>query len=377
MKITLTFKFKYLTILMIFLMLLVLNACKQTESIKIGVIGTMSGQNSDLSVSGRRGIEMAADEINKNGGINGRMIELVVKDDKNDTIVALQQQINFKEEGVKLVIGHYTSGMVMGVINFINKENMLLLGPTISADSLSKKDDNFIRFIASTKEQAIVLSDYTKLMQHRSVAVLYDIRNKGFTDMLVRNYIDLLLGKTGIKAKVFSYNPQKSNEVEKVKREINKLTPDALFLVASAEDCAKMAKYFKSVQPKINLYGPLWANTAELIRKGGTSIDGMVVVGALETESSMNKLNEFKTEFEKRYGEKPTFSSVFSYETLKALARAIEKAKNTEPEKVKKTLIELGKFEGLQGNVIIDKYGDNTRKYLLFKFEKGSLGKVD
>lgn len=49
----------------------------------------MTGINSDLSVSGRKGVELATEEFNKAGGLNGRKIELVVKDDKNDTTTAL------------------------------------------------------------------------------------------------------------------------------------------------------------------------------------------------------------------------------------------------------------------------------------------------
>ena len=66
----------------------------------------MSGINSDLSVSGRRGVEIATDELNEAGGLGGRKIELVVKDDMFDSTTALNVDKEFIRENIPVVIGH-------------------------------------------------------------------------------------------------------------------------------------------------------------------------------------------------------------------------------------------------------------------------------
>ncbi len=55
-----------------------------TRTIKIGLAGTLSGPASELGVSGRNGFNLAVGIINESGGINGRLIEPVIKDDKGD-----------------------------------------------------------------------------------------------------------------------------------------------------------------------------------------------------------------------------------------------------------------------------------------------------
>lgn len=357
--------------------MMMLIACQKTSTIKIGIVGTMTGANSDLSISGRRGVEIAVEEINQKGGIDGRKVELVVKDDKNDPEVALQKDQEFVAEGIQLIIGHYTSGMMVPSMDYINSQEILMVGPTISNDNFSGKDDNFIRLIASTKEQAMVLTDMAQKLNHNRVTILYDERNKGFTDQLVLNYQYLLKKKMGEEANVLSFNPQKSETLDQALKEIEAEAPKGLFVIASAEDCAKVAGKIKTILPKLQLYAPLWANTSELVRKGGTAVEGMMVVDGINRGVESDKFIEFRQVFNNRYGEEPTFASIYSYETMMALGKAIKEAKSQQPVEVKRKLIEISVFEGVQNRYSIDAYGDNTRQYQISKIQQGVLRKVE
>lgn len=366
--------FSIITLIMTMMMLI---ACQKTSTIKIGIVGTMTGANSDLSISGRRGVEIAVEEINQKGGIDGRKVELVVKDDKNDPEVALQKDQEFVAEGIQLIIGHYTSGMMVPSMDYINSQEILMVGPTISNDNFSGKDDNFIRLIASTKEQAMVLTDMAQKLNHNRVTILYDERNKGFTDQLVLNYQYLLKKKMGEEANVLSFNPQKSETLDQALKEIEAEAPKGLFVIASAEDCAKVAGKIKTILPKLQLYAPLWANTSELVRKGGTAVEGMMVVDGINRGVESDKFIEFRQVFNNRYGEEPTFASIYSYETMMALGKAIKEAKSQQPVEVKRKLIEISVFEGVQNRYSIDAYGDNTRQYQISKIQQGVLRKVE
>lgn len=330
-----------------------------------------------MSVSGRRGAELAAQVINETGGVKNRKIQLIFKDDENDPKVALSSQEAFVNEGVKFVVGPFTSGMAMAVMDYVNNNDLLLLGPTISADSLSKKDDHFIRFIASTKEQALVLAQEAVNRKHKSISVVYDQRNKGFTDQLVQNYVSLIQKGLNITPEVIAYDPTKSDSTQAALNAIVLHKPEALFLVASAEECAKMAQTLAEEQLSIQLYGPLWANTQELVRKGGTSINGMILVGGIDQEDQVNSYLEFTKKYEENYGEPPTFASMYSYETLMALAETMKASGSTDPENIKMAMIKKGEFSGVQGPFTLDAFGDNTRAYLLMRIQDGTMRKVE
>lgn len=368
---------KVIVIILLLLTMILLSACEKNTTIKIGVVGTMSGKESDLSVSGRRGIELAVSEINASGGINGQLIELVVKDDLNSTEQALKVDQEFVQEGIQFVIGHFTSGMTLSVIDYVNSENLLMLGPTISADQLSQMDDHFIRFIASTREQAEVLSNIVKQYQHKKTMVIFDTRNKGFTDKFVENFQILVKEKTGFKPEAMEYDPSNKETRDEVIKKILSASPEGLFIVASAEECAVLAQNIKNELPKIQLYGPLWANTQELLRKGGNAVEDMILVGGIDYEDQNTSFVNFSDNFKLRYGDDPTFASMYGYETMRALAQSIEASKSLNIDKVKAKLIEIGSFEGVQESFSIDKYGDSTRNYHAYQVKSGKLRKVD
>lgn len=355
-----------------------ISACnKQPQDLKIGIIGTMSGINSDLSVSGRRGVELAIDEINASGGIKGRKIDLVIKDDKNNADTALKMYEEFISENIKIIIGPYTSGIIVKTIDQLRYKDFLMLGPTVSADSLSGRDDNFIRFIATTNEQAQAITDMAKKNNHKKFAVLYDYRNMGFNEALYNNFEKLLYKNNGEVVFNKYFNSDKKEKYEELAAEVSKSNAEALFIIANAADNAEITQQIRKNGCEVHIYSPLWSNTEDLIKKGGSAVDKMYIIGGIDINSDKGRFVEFKNNFINKYGDKPTFSTVYSYETAMVLFQAMKMGPNIEPSAIKQNIIRISKFNGLQNDFHIDKYGDSTREYIMLRIQKGQLRKVD
>lgn len=350
---------------------------KKSENIKIGVTGTMSGINSDLSVSGRRGVELAVDEINKEKGINGRKVELVIKDDKNDSNISRKVYEEFINEKIQFVIGPYTSGMIINCIDYLRNKDILLLGPTISADALSYTDDNFIRFIASTKEQAVVLTDIANKNNNKNFVVIYDLENKGFNEALYNNFQKLLEKNKGRIILTKTFTTKEHINYSNLAKEVVESNAEALFIIANSADNAAITQQVRKLGSKVQIYSPLWSNTDELIKKGGTAIEGMFIVGGIDINDRSSDFVKFKENYTNKYGESPTFSSVYSYETAKALFQAMKMGPELKPSTIKSNIVKIKNFKGLESNYQIDEFGDNTRKYMIFRVKNGEMRKVD
>lgn len=357
---------------------ILLSGCsKNGETIKIGIAGTMSGINSDFSVSGRRGVELAVDEFNKAGGLNGRKIELVVKDDKNDPDTALIVDKEFINENIPVVIGHYTSGMMVNSMDYLKNKDILFLSPTISADSLSGLDDNFIRFTGMTNESAIVLADTAKKNNNRKFAVIYDIENKGFNDALFDNFKRLLEENQGEVILTKTYTSSVNVNYSSLTKDIAESDAEALLIISGAVDNALITQQLRKMGSKVQIYSSLWSNTGDLIKNGGAAIEGMFIVGAIDLDGTAPELVRFKEEFLDQYGENPTYSAVLSYEATTTLFQAMKMGPDLEPTTLKNNIIRTKDFKGLDTNYQIDKYGDNIRNFMIFKLENGKLRKVD
>lgn len=375
-------KFKNSTLIILFIIcisnLLYLSGCsKSPDPIKIGVLGTMSGINSDLSVSGRRGIELAIDEFNKAGGLKGKKLELVVKDDKNDSILALNLQKEFIKENISVVIGPYTSGMIVNSMNYLKDKDILFLGPTLSSDSLSGIDDNLIRFIATTNEQAMVLANIAHKNQDKKFAVVYDLDNKGFNDSLYNNFKKLLELNKGEIILTKTFSSSLNVNYSSLAKDVLNSGATALFIIGNSKDNAEITQHIRKLNSKVHIYSPLWSNTADLIRTGGNAVEGMFIVGAIDLNDKSTEFVRFRDAYLDRYGENPTFSSVYSYETICALLAAMKMGPNLMSSTIKNNIIKTRYFQGLQNNYSIDKFGDTTRKYMIFKIESGQLKKGD
>ncbi|MCB2297397.1 ABC transporter substrate-binding protein [Clostridium tagluense] len=355
-----------------------LSGCnKGNKSIKIGILGTMSGISSDLSVSGRRGAELAIDEYNKASGSGEEKVELVVKDDKNDPIIALKVQKEFIAENIPVVIGPYTSGMIVNSMSYLKDKNILFLAPTVSSDSLNSIDDNLIRFISTTSGQAHLLANMANKNNDKKFAILYDLENKGFTDALYNNFKKLLEVNSGkiILTKTFSSNLNVN--YSSLAKEVLDSKANALFIIGDSKANAEITQQIRKLGSNVHIYAPLWSNTADLIRKGGNAIEDMLIVGGIDLSDKSVNFMKFRDAYLDKYGESPTFSSVYSYETVAALLLAIKRGPNLRPSTIKNNIIKIGNFQGLQGNYSIDKFGDSNRKYMIFKIEGGQLKKGD
>src|SRR5512141_700268 len=86
-------------------------ACARGEPIRVGMVSGLTGRHSDLGISSRNGATLAISEINDAGGIAGRRLELVVRDDGQDPEHARRAVSELVHAGVVAMIGHVTSSM--------------------------------------------------------------------------------------------------------------------------------------------------------------------------------------------------------------------------------------------------------------------------
>lgn len=337
----------------------------------------MSGINSELSVSGRRGVELAVDELNKAGGLDGRKVELVVKDDKFDSTTALNVDKEFIKENVPVVIGHYTSGMMVNSMEYLKDKDILFLSPTISADSLSGIDDNFIRFIATTREQAAVLADTANENNHKRFSIIYNLENNGFNDIFASNFKKLVEKNNGEVILTKTYTSSVDVDYLSLAKELEGSKAEALLLIASAADNAQITQQLRKIGGKAQIYAPLWSNTADLISKGGAAVNGMFIVGAIDRNGKATELVEFKEKYLDKYGESINFSAAYSYEATRSLFQAMKMGPDLKPPTIKNNIISMKDFKGLDGYYQIDKFGDSNRTYMIFKVEDGQLRRID
>ena len=348
---------------------------KKEDPIKVGFVGGLTGRLSDLGTAGRNGVILAVEEINSSGGINGRPVKLIIKDDKQNPEVTLRVDRELVDEGVVAIIGHMTSTMSMVVLPFLNKQKVLMISPTTSTNELMGIDDYFIRMMPPNKSETDHLARHAfKVMGLNKIAAIYDLSNRTYTKEYFNNFKEEFEGLGGIINHVETFSSGKDMDFVMATDSLLKPDPDGVLIATGAPDVAMISQRIRMTGSKVPIFSCGWAMTADLIHDGGPAVEGVVFSQLFDRESRHKTYLEFRKRFEERFGETPNFAAAHGYEAALALFKAL--SKNTDPQELKATILQQDAIEGLQGDFKVDKYGDPQRKRLLITIEKGQFKAV-
>jgi branched-chain amino acid transport system substrate-binding protein len=347
-------------------------ACTNDTPILLGFVGGLSGRVADLGISGRNGAILAVENINNAGGIRGSAVKLIVVDDKQTGETAEQVVRELLDQGVVAIIGHMTSSMSMQTVPIVNKSEVIMMSPTTTTTYLSGKDDYFFRVSNTTKSYA------TKMARHirdnlsiRDVAVIYDLRNKAYTESWLNDYQREYeeLGGRIVTAVSFQSGPD-VHLFDVVKQA---LVPgvEALVISASAMDTAMLCQQVRKIGKDITVAAAEWAATEKLVELGGAAVEGVIVSQFFDRNSTDPVYVKFRQDYIKRFGNEPGFASVNAYDAVNIVLAGIEKQKDGKL--TKDTLQKITEYSGVQGPVIIDQYGDADRKTFLSVVRNGEF----
>ena len=122
------------------LAMVVLTACLKKEPIQVGLAAEITGKHSEIGVFVRNGTELAFEEINAAGGVSGRKLALLVRDDLGTAEGARQADRELIRAGVVAIIGHATSQQTLHGREVTEGAQIVLISPTTSTPALDGID---------------------------------------------------------------------------------------------------------------------------------------------------------------------------------------------------------------------------------------------
>ncbi|MCK5295229.1 MAG: ABC transporter substrate-binding protein [Arcobacteraceae bacterium] len=363
--------FKYVLFIVL---ILGFNGCfdKEPEEIKIGFVAGLSGKYSNLGTSIRDGFILAFDEIDNN--INGQKIKIIQKDDKQNKEEAKKAINYFIKNNIKLIVGNGTSSMTKVSLPIINKhKDSLMLSVTASSSDFTGLDDNFLRIQVNHSAKIYeALNQYIIKNKYKKVFFIYDSNNlsytKGYTgffqDMIIQNGGDNFVGNVDL-------NLPYKDIIKKIKAVEN----DLILVVGNSVDSANFIQYLRviNINQKVLITG--WAKTIDFITNGGKAVDGCVVSSEYDEQSKDKQFITFVDKFKKKYKKEPSVFAAQGYEMAQILIQNLKDS--TDIATLKQRILKIKKYNGLQGNIIFDKYGDVFREYFMMEVKNNKFRKIN
>jgi branched-chain amino acid transport system substrate-binding protein len=350
--------------------------CGNQEPIKIGFAGTLMGNDSGRSINARDGVILAVEQLNTSGGIKGRKLELLVRDDQRDFKVAAAMDQEMAAQGAVAIIGHLSSTVIYEIMNELNRSRILLISPAANAALLKGKDDYILAVQEENERFAARLAREAARRGCKRAAVVYDLSNAVFSRewyQVFKAEFAALGGSVVFDRCIVS---GVAVNLYGAARDLMASKPDLALSICNSFDTAILFQQIRTLDGKILLFSTDWAITDDFMNYGGPAVDGVTVAEAFNPQSPDPAFQKFKAEYRRRFDSEPSSAAMLGYEAMGIIAAALRRSKSYRPEVLKDAIIRQRSFPGLQDLIRINRYGDADRRIFLLKVKGQSFVEV-
>ncbi len=327
------------------------------DTIKFGVAGAHSGDLASYGLPTVNAAKVVIDKINKDGGINGKKVELLVEDDVCKPEVATNTATKLVSNGVDVVLGHICSGATVAAMPIYKASGVLVMSPSATNDALtlSGENPNFFRTIAPNAAQGPAMAKFAiDKLGAKKIAVVHDKADYGKPLAEgAKKYID-----DSDKADVVLFEGITPGAVDysAIVQKIKRSRADVVVFGGYHPEASKIVSMMRKKRLKTKFVSDDGVKDDTFIKVAGKNAEGVYAAGP--KDNSKNKLAmAAREEHKAKFG---TDAGAFydnAHAAATAMLNAIKKAGSTDLEALRKAL-QSEKVDTTIGTISFDEYGD-------------------
>ncbi|MBN1971153.1 MAG: ABC transporter substrate-binding protein [Candidatus Delongbacteria bacterium] len=350
-----------IVLLILAFVFLIFGCAKKDDVVKVGSILSLSGSLAQYGELTKRGIELASEDINANGGINGKKIEMIYEDSALEPklgITALNKLINV--DNVEIVVGCVGSSVCLALAPVANETKTVVISAGATSPKLSEAGPYFFRVAPSDVYNAVFLVKWLKEENIKTVGIVYlnneygvGLKNQAVYESEQEN-IEVLISE-GIL--------EQQNDFRSMLQKFKRLSPDAILLFTHSEEAGYVLKQSREIGLNSDYYGGDALSDPIVYKIAGNTIDGLKYV--IPSSGTGELYMDFKEKYLNKYREEPSAVPMKSYSALMIAAEAIKNG-GYNGEEIQKNLLLIKEFDTPMGIIHFDKNGD----VIGFKYDK-------
>lgn len=344
------------------------------DTIKIGVNMELSGAVAAYGNQEKDGIEMAVAEINEAGGIDGKEIEIIMKDNKSDSTeaVSVATSLTTKDKVVAL-IGPATSAAVKSSLPNATKVKVPLVTPSGTDDSITTQNDTVQPYAFRTcfqdSFQGKVLAVYaTDTLKAQKAAILGD-NSSDYAKGLTTAFKDAYEGEITAEENF----TKGDKDFQAVLTKIKDKDFDVLYLPGYYEETGLITKQAREMGIDVPILGPDGFSDPKYVEIAGKeNVNDIYYASHFSTKTDANeKVTDFVESFKEQYDKEPSSFNALAYDAVYMIKQAIEDQGSADSEAITKGLSELKDFEGVTGTMTIDKDHNPEKSAVVLGLQEG------
>lgn len=350
-------------------------------TIKIGVILPLTGDQSEFGQMERNSFLMALEKINNTGGINGRLIELIIEDDGGKSELgraAVEKLVH--QEGVVALTGGYSSTVTYAMCAVAQQLKIPFLVSTAAADKITEQGWDYIFRINPP------VSDYTKalnsflseIVRPTSVAILYE--NTLFGQSSAKEFSEQS-EKVGLKILVKEGYEAGATDFKPLLIKVKSAKPDFVYMASYVVDAALLMKQSKELDFNAMLFVGSAAGFAipDFARRAGSAAEFVFSADLWSPNLPYPGAKEYFDNYHKRFGKFASYHGAEAYASIQVMADALKRAPDTSTPNIREALAKTDLMTAF-GPVKFVNYGkkkqQNALPSFLVQWQKGTLETV-
>lgn len=336
------------------------------EPIKLGSILPLTGEAAEIGIRAQDAINLALEEINSQGGINGRNLTVVFEDGKCDSRASSDagtKLINF--DRVQVIIGGLCSGETLGVVPTAEQSKVVMLSPCSSAPKITQSGDYIFRVYPSDSFQGSFGAEYVyNKLGIKKVAILHTIGDwgNGIKDVFKQRFTEL--GGQIVAEESFE---QSATDMRSQLTKIKAANPELIYMPAYSQGAGLILKQSKELGINAKFLDGDGGDDPNVIKVASDAAEGFQVTVASTGSDA------FAQRFKAKFGHDPMVCTSFSYDATNIIAHVLKKTGDNGTS-VKNELYNVKNYNGITGSISFDSNGDRTTaEYIIREVRNGTL----
>src|ERR1700741_2088825 len=343
------------------------NSTPNHSTIKIAYFGHLTGPTFNFGQSAYNGVLMAATEINLNGGINGRQIDVVFEDDKGSPEEAARLTAKLiDQDKVIAIIAGGTSGNSRAAAPKAQASHIPFISPSSTDPAVTQVGNYIFRACFVDSFQGEVMARFAvNTLKAQKAAVLYDFNSpygRGLTQ-----YFEVSFGKLGGRIVGEQSYTQGDADFKGQLSTIKAAEPDVIYIPGYYGDVALIAKQARSIGLTQPLLGGDGWDAPELWQLGGDALNGAFISTHYSVDNPSPAIQTFVELYKQRYSNTlPDAHAALAYDAARLLFDALMRIGSTDSDKLREALAQTQNFSGVTGVISMDAHRNAVKPAAVF-----------
>lgn len=365
--------------LLLVLSIVSLTACSgggnDSNELYIASANPMTGDSAQFGDMKVKAIQLALDEVNDAGGIDGKQVKLIVGDDTGNPKEAPNVAQKFAgDDKVLAVIGHWNSSCTLAARGIYEAAGIPVITDSVNKQITDGTTPHLYRISLTDTTQATNLAQYAyNILGKRKAAVLFTANDFGtglkndFTAEFEALGGKVVASETYFEGQSKDFSPQLTK--------IKGANPDIMFVAGYYVETALIAQQSEPVGLDVDIIGTEGISSDELVKLGGKSVEGIRFAAFFHKDVEFPGTKEFVESFRAKYNKEPDNYSALAYDSAKLILAGM-KEKGATREGITDYLKEVKEFPGVAGPISF-KNNDVTRSILILEVKDGQIVLAD